>query len=440
MLDLRLIAEDPDLIKAHLRRRFADEELFKSVDSVVALAARRRELVLERDDLRATRNSLSKAIGALYKEGKRDEAEAAKAEVVAGNERIKILEDELGRVEGQELDHALHIPNLLHDDVPDGPDEAANIELRRVGTPRTFDPPALAHVEVGENLGLLDLERSAKLSGARFSVLRGPLARLERALTNYFLDLHTTKHGYTELVVPYMVHASAMVGTGQLPKFGDDMFKLAEPVNGQDMYLIPTAEVPLTNMHSEEILEEKTLPLKYVAFTPCFRAEAGSAGRDVRGLIRQHQFHKVELVWVTRPENSMAAHESLLDHAETALKQLELPYRVEVLSAGDTSANAHKCYDLEVWLPSQAAYREVSSVSNFWDFQARRMNMRYRPDPGDGKKHKPRFPHTINGSGLAVGRTMVALLENGQQADGSVDLPEVLWGYMGGLKRLEREE
>ncbi len=434
MLDPRFVAENPDLVKDHLRRRRAKEDAFNAVEAIVANAKHRVALITERDGHRAARNTLSKAIGDLMRAGRAEEAEATKAQVTAGNERTKVLEEELNALEAELAGYALALPNLLHADVPEGDDESANVELRRWGTPRVIENPH-AHVEVGERLGLLDLERAAKLTGARFAVLSGGLARMERALINFFLDLHTTEHGYTELVVPYIVHRDMMVGTGQLPKFEADMFKLSEQVNGSDAFLIPTAEVPVTNLHRDEILDESELPKKYVAFTPCFRAEAGSAGRDVRGLIRQHQFHKVELVQLTTPEQSEAAHEALTGHAEACLQRLDLPYRVEVLSSGDIGFGAHKCYDLEVWLPSQGRYREVSSCSNFADFQARRMGLRYRP-AGDGKT-KTRIAHTLNGSGLAVGRALVAILENYQQADGSVIVPDALRPWMGGLTVLE---
>lgn len=432
MLDPRLVATDPDLIKAHLTRRRADAEAFAAVDRIVALAGGRSAIVTERDELRALRNTLSKAIGELFKSGQRDAAEAKKAEVTANNARIAELEQTLGDLEAELRTLGLHLPNLLADDVPEGKSDADNTVVATWGEPGTFGFTPAAHVEVGEALDILDLERAAKLSGARFSVLKGLGARLERSLLNFFLDMHTGEHGYTELMVPYMVNADMCEGTGQLPKFAADMFKLAEPVNGRDAYLIPTAEVPVTNLHREEILEEAELPKRYVCFTPCFRSEAGSAGRDVRGLIRVHQFHKVELVWLTTPETSAEAHEQLTAHAEEGLRRLGLPYRKVLLCGGDTSFSAHRCYDLEVWLPSQGAYREVSSCSTFGDFQARRMNLRFRPSPGeDGKTQKPRFAHTLNGSGLPLGRVLVAILENYQQADGSVVVPEVLRPYMG---------
>ncbi len=429
MIDPNVLTHEPDKVKQHLDRRNADDSLYSSVDEVVKLEWKRRLMIQERDHLRAERNTLSKQIGGLMREGKKDEAEDIKATVATGKVRTEELETKLAELEAVKSDVLLSLPNLLHDEVPPGKGEDENLEIRRWGEPPAIPDPK-PHVEVGEGLGLLDLERSAKLCGARFAVMRGGLAKLERSLVNWFLDVHTQENGYTELMVPYMVHRDVMVGTGQLPKFEHDMFRLANPVNGADAFLIPTAEVPVTNLHRDEILDDGELPLRYCAFTPCFRAEAGSAGADVRGLIRQHQFHKVEMVHVVHPERSEAEHERLLNNAETLLQRLGLHYRVVLLCGGDTSFAAHKCYDLEVWLPSQGRFREISSCSNFGDFQARRMGMRFRPAPVDGKKQKPRFPHTLNGSGLAVGRTVVAILENFQQPDGSVVIPEVLRPYM----------
>lgn len=436
MLDARRITDDPEGVKAHLAKRHMDAEVIGSVDTLVALSERRSELIIERDALRARRNALSKDIGQLYKSGRADEAEAAKAEVAAGSERTRILEDELSNLEDQVRTLLLHIPNLLHDDVPEGKNEDDNTEIRRWGTVPSFDFEPLPHVEVGEKLGIFDFERAAKLSGARFAVLRGMGARLERALINFYLDMHTGEHGYTEVMTPYIVHPQIMEGTGQLPKFGDDMFKLEGQLNGADAYLIPTVEVPVTNLHRDEIIEESELPLKYACFTPCFRAEAGAHGRDVRGLIRTHQFHKVELVQIVPDYASDDAHHELLGHAEECLKRLELPYRVERLCGGDISFNAYHCYDLEVWIPSLNKFNEISSVSNFRDYQARRMQTRFRPTSTDGSKTKVRLAHTINGSGLAIGRTIVALMENFQQKDGSVILPDVLRPYMGGISTL----
>lgn len=430
MIDLRLVADDPDRIKDHLNRR-QQAELHPVVDQIVALAERRASLLTEQSELRNQRNVLSKEIGGLYKQGLRDEAEDLKATVQRGNERISAIEAELAEVIAELDVLLLQLPNLLDASVPTGISEEDNEIVRTWGSPPSFDFEPESHVEIGARLGILDFEASAKLTGARFAVLRAQAARLERALVNFFLDVATAEHGYTEVMTPYIVHRRILEGTGQLPKFEGDLFKIQGELNGSDAFLIPTAEVPVSNLHREEILEESQLPIQYAAFTPCFRAEAGSAGRDVRGMIRQHQFHKVELVWVTSPEQSEAAHQALLGHAETLLQRLDLPYRVSLLCSGDISFAAQRCYDLEVWLPSQNAYREISSVSCFGEFQSRRMQLRCR-DSSDPSKKKPRPAHTLNGSGLAVGRTLVALLENGQQADGSVVLPQVLGPYMRG--------
>jgi len=431
MIDPHLIADQPDLVQRHLERRHADPSMHDDLQRIVALSERRSELIGERDALRAERNTLSKEIGQLYRDGRSDEADAMKERVRQGSVRTGVLEEELEGVEARRLELCMGLPNLLHDAVPDGKGDEDNVVVRTWGEPRLKLGEGEAHVEVGQRLGIVDFDRSAKLTGTRFYVLVGAGARLERALINYFLDQHTAEHGYTEVLTPYIVHGKVAEGTGQLPKFASDMFKLSEPLNGEDAYLIPTAEVPVTNLHREEILELDELPKKYACFSPCFRSEAGSAGRDVRGLIRVHQFHKVELVWVTHPDRAEADHAALLGHAEKMLQNLELPYRVVELCGGDVSFAAHRCFDLEVWLPSQG-YREISSVSHFGDFQARRMALRYRPESTGKKKAKPRIAHTLNGSGLAVGRTVVAILENNQQPDGSVVIPEVLRPYMGG--------
>jgi seryl-tRNA synthetase len=433
MIDPNLIAEDPDRIRASLTRRRADPALHEDVSRIVLLSGRRRELIIERDTLRAERNTLSQQIGQLMKEGRPAEANALKERVTLGNARTAELEGELEQVEIERSDLAMGLPNLLLDAVPNGSSEADNPVVRTWGTPKVAAGSGDSHVEIGARLGILDFERAIRLTGSRFWVLRGAGARLERALINFFLDLHIQEHGYTEVMVPYLVHRSAAEGTGQLPKFEKDMFRLAEPLNGQDVFLIPTAEVPVTNLHREEILDEDQLPLKYVSFTPCFRSEAGSAGRDVRGLIRVHQFHKVEMVWLTTPERAEADHQTLVSHAEECLQRLELPYRVIELCSADVGFGAARCFDLEVFLPSQG-YREISSCSHFTDFQARRMQARYRPGP-DGKG-KARLLHTLNGSGLAVGRTLVAILENNVEADGSVRVPTVLRPYMGGMERI----
>ena len=436
MIDPNILAEQPELVKEHLRRRYADADALASVDRIVELTVQRKTLIGERDGLRGERNRLSKQIGLLYREGRGDEAEEMKAAVEAGADRTRAIEAELEEVEAKKLNLAMRIPNLLHDTVGEGRTEDDNPLIRTWGEPRPDTTPA--HVEIGEALGIIDLERSTKLAGARFSILFGAAARLERSLINWFLDLHTGEHGHVETMVPYIVHRQALEGTGQLPKFEVDMFRLEGLLNGSDAFLIPTAEVPVTNIHRGEILDEADLPKKFVCFTPCFRSEAGSAGRDVRGLIRQHQFHKVEMVWITRPQDGEEAHLQLLGHAETCLQRLDLPYRVVMHCGGETSFSAHRCFDLEVWLPSQGRYREISSVSHFSDFQARRMGLRYRPLPLAGqKKAKPQLVHTLNGSGLAVGRTVAAILENRQQADGTILIPEVLQPYMGSMKKIE---
>ncbi len=436
MIDPHILAEQPELVKAHLRRRRADPATLRDVDEIAASDAERRRLIAERDTLRAERNRTSRAIGGLYKEGRVEEAERAKAEVQAVNARIKAVEEALDALQRDIEARALRLPNLLHDSVPDGDGEQDNAVLRTWGTPPAFDFEPRDHVDLGTSLGILDLERAAKLAGARFYLLYGAGARLERALISFFLDLHTRAHGYTEVLPPYIVWEDCALGTAQLPKFGHDMFKIDGQVNGHDAYLVPTAEVPVTNIHREEILDAAALPRKFAAFTPCFRSEAGSAGRDTRGIIRVHQFHKVELVWITTPERALDDHAALVRHAETALERLELPYRTVSLCSADIGFAAGLCHDIEVWLPSQGRYREISSCSWFGDFQARRMHLRYRPEPVDGRKQKPRLAHTLNGSGLAVGRTLVAILENYQQPDGSVVIPEALRPYMGGQERI----
>jgi seryl-tRNA synthetase len=362
----------------------------------------------------------------------KQDASALKAEMKGVSDEIKTLESRLSELEGSLRQFLLVLPNLPDDSVPVGADASANVEQRRVGEPPRFSFEPKAHWDIGTQLGILDFERAAKVSGARFAVLWNEGARLERALIQFMLDIHTRERGYREVIPPYLVTPETMLGTGQLPKFEGDLFKTQ--AGDRDLYLIPTAEVPLTALHRDEILEAERLPLRYVSFTPCFRSEAGSYGKDVRGLIRQHQFHKVELVKLTTPENSMAELESMTADAEEILKRLGLAYRVVVLASGDMGFNAAKTYDIEVWLPAQQTYREISSCSNCTDYQARRSNIRYRPDA----KAKPRFVHTLNGSGLAVGRTLIALLENYQQGDGSVVVPEALRPYMGGLERIER--
>jgi len=419
MLDPKLLRNDLDGTARALRRRAY------SLDTVhfAALEERRKALQVRTDELRNERNTRSKAIGRAKAAG--EDAAPLLAEVADLGERLKAAESELGEVQA-ELENALYdLPNLLDASVPDGADESANLEVRRWGEPRAFDFTPKDHVD----LGLLDFEAAAKISGARFVVMRGALARLHRALIQFMLDLHTREHGYTEIYAPYIVNGQSLVGTGQLPKFRSDLFALE---GEQDFYLIPTAEVPVTNLVRGEILPAEDLPLRLTGHTPCFRSEAGSYGKDTRGMIRQHQFEKVELVQVTRPADSMAALEELTGHAERVLQLLELPYRVMLLCSGDTGQASMKTYDLEVWLPGQQRYREISSCSNCGDYQARRMLARWRnPETG-----KPELVHTLNGSGVAAGRALVAILENYQQADGSVVVPDVLRPWMGGIEVL----
>ena len=428
MLDVKWIRENPDAFVAGLEKRSFEIAPAKILNDILKLDAERRETIQQLQDLQARRNAASKDIGKAKKD--RDEAEAQRllAEVAGLKETIqKGEEDE--RAQDQALrDLLAGIPNVPADDVPVGPDESANVELRKVGDIPSFDFAPKQHFELGEALGLMDFETAAKLSGSRFVVLQGELARLERALAQFMLDLHTTEHGYTEVNPPLLVRDDTMFGTAQLPKFEEDQFPA-----GEGFWLIPTAEVPLTNLARESIQEEKSLPMRVTAGTPCFRAEAGAAGRDTRGMIRQHQFTKVELVSVTTPEQSAEEHERMTCCAETVLQKLGLPYRVVVLATGDMGFSAQKTYDIEVWLPGQDTYREISSCSVCGDFQARRMSARYRPT--DAKT--PRLVHTLNGSGVAVGRALIAVLENYQEADGSVRVPEALQPYMGGLTKIE---
>ncbi|HRE17128.1 MAG TPA: serine--tRNA ligase, partial [Rhodocyclaceae bacterium] len=378
--------------------------------------------------LQAQRNTLSKQIGIL--KGKGEDASAVMAQVGQLGDELKASETRLTELLEKFNAILATLPNVPHESVPVGDDEHGNVEIKRWGTPPAFDFTVRDHVDIGEGLGQLDFATAAKISGARFSLMKGGLARLHRALAQFMLDVHTGEHGYTEVYAPYLVNADSLFGTAQLPKFEEDLFKVLR--GEQDpLYLIPTAEVPVTNIVRDEILAGETLPLKLVCHTPCFRSEAGSGGRDVRGMIRQHQFDKVELVQIVHPEKSWEAHEELTRHAEVILEKLELPYRRMVLCTGDMGANAAKTYDLEVWLPAQNTYREISSCSNFEAFQARRMQARFR-----NEKNKPELVHTLNGSGLAVGRTLVAILENFQNADGSVTVPRVLVPYMGGVDKL----
>jgi seryl-tRNA synthetase len=421
MLDIQLLRKDITLVAQRLATRgvVLDTVRFESLE------AERKEIQTRTQDLQARRNALSKQIG--IAKGKGEDASAAMSEVVGINHELKVMEERLGDIQEELAEMLTTLPNLPHTSVPEGRGEADNVELRRIGTPRRFDFPVRDHVDIGEGLDLLDFATAAKLASSRFALMRGDLARLHRALTQFMLDTHTQEHGYEEVYVPYLVNADSMRGTGQLPKFEADLFKLH---NG--MYLIPTAEVPVTNIVRDEIILGENLPIRLVAHTPCFRSEAGSYGKDTRGMIRQHQFDKVELVQFVHPEDSYDALEELTGHAETILRKLELPYRVVALCTGDLGFSAAKTYDLEVWLPGQNTYREISSCSNFEAFQARRMQARFRRDGG-----KPELLHTLNGSGLAVGRTLVAVLENYQNADGTVTIPEVLRPYMGGMTILK---
>jgi len=428
VLDVKWIRENPKAFVAGLEKRGFEPAPQDLLGEILELDEQRRETIQHLQELQARRNASSKDIGKAKQakdegEAKRlmDEAAGLKKEIQAGEDKE--------RAQDQKLHELLAgIPNMPADDVPVGPDESANVELRKVGTPPIFDFEPKQHFEIGEALRLMDFEIATKLSGSRFVVLKGALARLERALSQLMLDLHTSEHGYTEINPPLLVRDDTMFGTAQLPKFEEDQFPA-----GEGYWLIPTAEVPLTNLVRENIAEAGSLPLRVTAGTACFRAEAGAAGRDTRGMIRQHQFTKVELVSVTTPDQSAEEHERMTGCAETVLKRLDLPYRVVVLSTGDMGFAARKTYDIEVWLPGQDTYREISSCSNCGDFQARRMNARYRPQ--DAKQ--PRFVHTLNGSGIAVGRALIAVLENYQEADGSVRVPEALRPYMGGLTRIE---
>ena len=418
MLDLRWIRENPDGLDRGLKRRGMEP----MSDRIRMLDGARRNLQTAIQAAQTRRKEASREFGAAKKEGR--DSPALRDEVADLKNQIQLFDVELAKSDAEIETLLKDLPNLPAADVPDGPDESANVEIRRVGAPPVFDFQARDHVEIGEALGMMDFAAASKLSGARFVVLNDALARLERALAGFMLDLHTTEFSYTEVSTPFLVRDSALYGTGQLPKFGEDLFKTTT-----DHWLIPTAEVPLTNLVAGEILDAGDLPLRFTALTPCFRSEAGAAGRDTRGMLRQHQFHKVELVSIVRPEESADELERMTGAAEEVLKRLEIPYRVVVLSTGDMGFAAEKTYDIEVWLPGQRTYREISSCSNCGAFQARRMRARYRPEDRKGTD----FVHTLNGSGVAVGRLLVALLENGQQADGSVSVPAALRPYLGGL-------
>ena len=417
MLDIRFVRENAELVKEACRRRF--KPMDEAVDELVAIDAERRKLNAKTDDLKAQQNRASKQIPVMKKNGEDTTALMAEMKLIA--EESKKCGEELAKLEDRQLELILKIPNIPNEAVPYGKDDTENVELRRWGEPRNFDFEPKAHWDIGQDLNILDPERAGKVTGARFHFYKDLGARLERAIMNYFLDTHTA-NGYTEIFPPFMANKASMTGTGQLPKFAEDMYKL----EGEDLYLIPTAEVPVTNFHRGEVLDKASLPIKYCAYSACFRAEAGSAGRDTRGLIRQHQFNKVELVKFADPEKSYEELEELTGEAEKVLQGLGLPYRVVVLTTGDLTFSSAKTYDIEVWMPSYGRYVEISSCSNFEDFQARRANIKCKDKDG-----KAVFAHTLNGSGVAIGRTTAAILENYQNADGSVTIPEVLRKYMG---------
>jgi seryl-tRNA synthetase len=424
-LDVKMIRRQPDLVRQALGRRGLDS---RPVDELLELDARRRELIVKADELKARRNQVSQELGRLKRQGVDISQQAA--EMRAVGDEIQRLDAERAQVEERERAILEALPNLPHPDVPPGQSDQDNVLVRSWGEPSTFPFTPRPHWEIGEDLDILDFKRSAKICGSRFWMLKGAGARLERALITYMLDLHTGRHGYTEILPPALVNRATMYGTGQLPKFEDDLFKCRD----SDLYLIPTSEVPVTNLHRDEILEADQLPLYYCAFSPCFRSEAGAAGRDTRGLIRVHQFHKVEMVKFTTPDTSYDELEKMVTNAEAVLQGLGLAYRVMLICVADLGFSAAKKYDLEFWSPGQNRWIEVSSCSNCTDFQARRANIRYRPEP----RSAPEFVHTLNGSGLAVGRTLAAVLENYQQADGSVLIPEVLRPYMGGMEKITR--
>jgi len=425
MLDIERIRKHPDEVRAGLEARGAPPTL---VDDFLELDEAWRGVRFRIDEMRARQKSASKEIGALFKEGKKEEAEARKAEAAGLSDDIATAEEERRALEERRRELLLEFPNPCHEAVPVGPDETSNRVERTWGEPRSYDFEPKAHWDLGAELGILDLPTAARLAGSRFPMLRGAGARLERALASFMMDLQTREHGYTEISPPYMANADTLTGTGQLPKFEEDLFKV-EPGG---WYLIPTAEVPLTSIPAGEILAADDLPMRFAALTPCFRSEAGAHGRDTRGIMRVHQFLKVELVWITRPEESWDALEELTRHAEEVVKRLELPYRVSTLSTGDVSFASARTYDVEVWLAGQQSWREVSSCSNCTDFQARRAGIRYRPEPGAPPLHA----HTLNGSGIALPRTWVAIVEHYQRADGGVDIPEVLRPYMDGLEAI----
>lgn len=420
MLDIKIIRDDTEKVKEALKKRGYSVEI---IDRILEEDKKWRELITKENELRFKRNEISKTIAKLKKEGKNEDAKKLIEEGKIISQEVEKVEDEKKEIERSLKNLLLQVPNIPHTSVPVGEDESGNVEVRKWGKPREFDFPPKAHWDLGPDIGLMDFERASKLSGSRFTVMYGKLAKLERALVNFMLDVHVLEHGYTEVWLPHLVKRETITITGQLPKFEEDLYNTKK----DDLFLIPTAEVPLVALHAGEILEEKDLPKKYVSYTPCYRREAGSYGKDVRGMIRQHQFDKVELVWVTTPERSYDDLETLVSHAEEILKRLDLPYRVVELCTGDLGFSASKTYDIEVWLPSYNSYKEISSCSNDEDFQARRGNMRYRRRK-DGKLV---FVHTLNGSGVAIGRALVAIMENYQLSDGSIKVPEALVSYTG---------
>lgn len=424
MLDIKFVRSNPELVMEGMIKRGSDI----SLEEFLRLDARRREKLVVVEQLKNTRNVVSEEIGKLKKSGQPAEDKVLKMRQVS--QKVKDIDDEVRTIEERLQEILLSIPNIPHESVPEGKDENDNVEMKKWGKPREFNFEPKPHWDLGETLNILDFERGGKVTGTRFSFNKGMGARLERALINFMLDLHTREHGYTEILPPFIVNGDSMVGTGQLPKFAEDMFKL----EGYNYYLIPTAEVPVTNLYRDEILSDDQLPIYHCAYSACFRAEAGAAGRDTRGLIRQHQFNKVELVKFSRPEESFDELERLTENAEKILQALGLPYRVILLCGGDTGFSSAKTYDIEVWLPSYNAYKEISSCSNILDFQARRANIKYRP----AQKSKPDFVHTLNGSGVAIGRALSAILENYQEADGSITVPPVLVPYMGGVEKITR--
>jgi len=424
MLDAKYIRDNLELVKKKMEERGAQIDL----DRFLALDEERRRIIQEVEKLEHERNSGSKKVGELKKHGRNEEAETFQIRLKETSDKIKELGDKRDEVDHEFRDFLLYIPNIPDGSVPYGKDSSANLEIKRWSNPRKFDFNPKDHVEIGRKLDILDLERATKIAGARFALYKGLGATLERALINFMLNLHTKEHGYTEVLPPFMANRESFIGTGNLPKFEEDLFK----VEDTELFLVPTAEVPVTNIHRDEILTEDELTKKYVAYTPCFRREAGSYGKDVRGIIRQHQFNKVELVKFSTPENSYDELESLTKDAARVLELLELPHRIVLLCTGDMGFSSAKTYDIEVWIPSENTYREISSCSNFEDFQARRAGIRFRPREGG----KTRLVHTLNGSGIAVGRAVVAILENYQEPDGSVKVPDAIVSYMGGAERI----